>query len=194
MTRKSIGKLFQVNNKEIIQVPRYWPFVGESLGDRWITQERLCLELVGISLLWMAGLNLGCNWPSRNGFQAHTKFHHFSEAPDSPLAQANACRRGCERRLWNSLFSPEFVIVPLVPIYMRTAQIPIGEHPYTSVVTWQAVLSSQIAKFTGPTWGPPRPCRPQMGPMLALWNFAIRDWFHLGCNFSSMLKLQRRFE
>ena len=26
---------------------------------------------------------------------------------------------------------------------------------------------SQIAKFMGPTWGPPWSCRPQMGPMLA---------------------------
>ena len=26
---------------------------------------------------------------------------------------------------------------------------------------------SQIAKFMGPTWGPPGSCRPQMGPMLA---------------------------
>ena len=32
--------------------------------------------------------------------------------------------------------------------------------------------ASQIAKFTGPTWGPPtcRSCRPQMGPMLAPWT------------------------
>ena len=29
---------------------------------------------------------------------------------------------------------------------------------------------SQIAKFMGPTWGPPESCRPQMGPMLALWT------------------------
>ena len=28
----------------------------------------------------------------------------------------------------------------------------------------------QIAKFMGPTWGPPGPCRPQMGPMLAPWT------------------------
>ena len=28
-------------------------------------------------------------------------------------------------------------------------------------------LSTQIAKFVGPTWGPPGSCRPQMGPMLA---------------------------
>ena len=29
---------------------------------------------------------------------------------------------------------------------------------------------SQIAKFMGPTWGPPGSCRPQMGPMLAQWT------------------------
>ena len=28
----------------------------------------------------------------------------------------------------------------------------------------------QIAKFMGPTWGPPGSCRPQMGPMLAPWT------------------------
>ena len=31
-------------------------------------------------------------------------------------------------------------------------------------------LSSQIARFMGPTWGPPGPCRPQMGPILAPWT------------------------
>ena len=29
---------------------------------------------------------------------------------------------------------------------------------------------AQIAKFMGPTWGPPGSCRPQMGPMLAPWT------------------------
>ena len=29
---------------------------------------------------------------------------------------------------------------------------------------------TQIAKFMGPTWGPPGSCRPQMGPMSAPWN------------------------
>ena len=35
----------------------------------------------------------------------------------------------------------------------------------------QLYIPSQIAKFMGPTRGPPGSCRPQMGPM----NFAIRD-------------------
>ena len=31
-------------------------------------------------------------------------------------------------------------------------------------------LDTHLAKFMGPTWGPPGSCRPQMGPMLALWT------------------------
>ena len=31
-------------------------------------------------------------------------------------------------------------------------------------------ITSQIAKFMGPTWGPPGSCRPQVGPMLAPWT------------------------
>ena len=29
-------------------------------------------------------------------------------------------------------------------------------------------MASQITNFTGPTWGPPGSCRPQVGPMLAM--------------------------
>ena len=36
----------------------------------------------------------------------------------------------------------------------------------THYSNWQA----QIAKFLGPTWGPPGSCRPQVGPMLAPWT------------------------
>ena len=38
------------------------------------------------------------------------------------------------------------------------------------------IASTQIAKFMGPTWGPPGSCRPQMGPMLAPWTLLS------GCN------------
>ena len=31
-------------------------------------------------------------------------------------------------------------------------------------------VRSRIARFMGPTWDPPGPCRPQMGPMLAPWT------------------------
>ena len=32
------------------------------------------------------------------------------------------------------------------------------------------LIPSQIAKFMGPTWGPPGSCRPHVGPMLAPWT------------------------
>ena len=35
------------------------------------------------------------------------------------------------------------------------------------LVQWKR---SQIARFIGPTWGPPGSCRSQMGPMLATWT------------------------
>ena len=31
-------------------------------------------------------------------------------------------------------------------------------------------VPAQITKFLGPKWGPPGSCRPQIGPMLALWT------------------------
>ena len=42
----------------------------------------------------------------------------------------------------------------------------------TSQITGKSTVfkSSQIAKFIGPTWGPPGPCRPHMGPMLSSWT------------------------
>ena len=32
------------------------------------------------------------------------------------------------------------------------------------------IMTTQIARFMGPTWGPPGSCWPQMGPMLAPWT------------------------
>ena len=44
-------------------------------------------------------------------------------------------------------------------------------------------IISQIARFMGPSWGPPGSCRSQMSPMLAPWTllsgffvFAIQQW------------------
>ena len=46
---------------------------------------------------------------------------------------------------------------------------PQMDHDATSI--WpESVKSTQIAKFMGPTRGPPGSCRPQVGPMLAPWT------------------------
>ena len=42
--------------------------------------------------------------------------------------------------------------------------------PDVMVTTNIGVSLSQIARFMGPTWGPPGPCRPHMGPILAPWT------------------------
>ena len=58
---------------------------------------------------------------------------------------------------------------------------------YSSDFVWMN-KTSQIARFIGPTWGPPGSCRPQMGPMLAPWTllsgitycisqFRIHSWY-----------------
>ena len=39
-----------------------------------------------------------------------------------------------------------------------------------STLSLNSAVMSQIAKFIGPTWGPPGSCRPQMGPILARWT------------------------
>ena len=45
-------------------------------------------------------------------------------------------------------------------------------------ILWE---TSQVARFMGPTWGPPGSCRPQVGPMLAPWTL-IRVMAWIGCN------------
>ena len=47
-------------------------------------------------------------------------------------------------------------------------------------------IYTQIAKFMGPTWGPPGSCQPQMGPMLAPWNLLSvyvcqLEWYPTWC-------------
>ena len=42
-------------------------------------------------------------------------------------------------------------------------------------------LIPQIAKFMGPTWGPPGSCRPQMGHMLAPRTFLSGTWQYMNC-------------
>ena len=40
-------------------------------------------------------------------------------------------------------------------------------------------IVTQIAKFMGPTWGPPGSCRPQMGPMLASWTLLSGQYLYM---------------
>ena len=57
-------------------------------------------------------------------------------------------------------------------------------------------LTSQIAKFMGPTWGPPGPCRPQMGPMLAPWNLlsGLKSHFKMYTKWTALCPLGSFYE
>ena len=57
----------------------------------------------------------------------------------------------------------------------------------------QLTVISQIARFMGPTWGPPGSCRPQMGPMLAPWTLLSGIFLkHHDMGYSSSVHLYRR--
>ena len=68
---------------------------------------------------------------------------------------------------WNILIN-EKVTYRHLSIAIRTIHV-IFQHCFTITARMSEWLykATQIAKFMGPTWDPPGPCRPQMGPMLA---------------------------
>ena len=43
-------------------------------------------------------------------------------------------------------------------------------------------MHSQMARFMGPTWGPPGSCRPEMGPMFAPWTLLSGLFVTLQCH------------
>ena len=53
------------------------------------------------------------------------------------------------------------------------------------------LLGTQIAKFMGPTWGPPGSCRPQLGPMLAPWTllsgYCLLSYLSFRITFPAMI-------
>ena len=62
-------------------------------------------------------------------------------------------------------------ITNLTNAFFKNVFIPgIYLNVYKLSAYMELVEAAQIAKFMGPTWGPPGSCRPQMGPMLAPWT------------------------
>ena len=64
--------------------------------------------------------------------------------------------------LMNSLIFSAYKLIPFKHI-SDTEQ-------WVDIIAENIALRSQIAKFIGPTWGPPGSRRPQMGPMLTPWT------------------------
>ena len=68
---------------------------------------------------------------------------------------------------YNSVYIVKYGISFVVCFYLMTLSQTGGGILYHP---WAIGKIAQIAKFMGPTWGPPGSCRPQMGPMLAPWT------------------------
>ena len=69
--------------------------------------------------------------------------------------------------------------------------VTLREHQFAGQVcaAYHNKLVTQIAKFMGPTWGPPGSCRPQMGPMLSPWTLlsgVVAAGCALQCRLSSV--------
>ena len=68
----------------------------------------------------------------------------------------------------NSFFSKKLMYIDFTKWWISLKFSPKSPIDSKSALVW--VITSQIIRFMGPTWGPPGSCRPQMGPMLAPWT------------------------
>ena len=86
-----------------------------------------------------------------------------------------------------------FHYLPFVETKMIWEIYPMGNNPDSKVhganmgPTWVLLAPDgpHVARFMGPTWGPPGSCRPQMGPMLVPWTFRsgkdmviLHSWYY----------------
>ena len=69
----------------------------------------------------------------------------------------------CDHRLWKSISIIFIFISNSKGVQSISTDFRLG----ISTKRLHFLMISQIAKFMGPTWGPPGSCRPQMGPMWA---------------------------
>ena len=54
--------------------------------------------------------------------------------------------------------------------------------------------TSQIARFMGPTWGPPGSCQPQMGPILAPWTLLSVIFFDFKTLWDLMIRRRIHYQ
>ena len=90
-----------------------------------------------------------------------------------PSVQAHIKENIKELRHWPFLWNAPATCEFLAQRASKRQMFPFDAVIMCSKLIWSTFRKgnlTQIAKFMGPTWGPPGSCRPQMGPM----NLAIR--------------------
>ena len=71
----------------------------------------------------------------------------------------------------------------IMPTYELTTQWTINSHSMILLDSSEypcISIRTQIARFTGPIWGPPGSCRPEVGPYVGPINLAIREELNIG--------------
>ena len=77
-----------------------------------------------------------------------------------------------------------YLYIETGPCILNGVRVPKLVSPVSLISTLPSIvtplvtcrISSQIAKFMGPTWGPPGSCCPQVGSMLAPWT--LLSWIY----------------
>ena len=135
--------------------PKVWMAqlsVGVHFIQNWTSSEIICY------VASLSSENIGCilqKW-----------FHISLENHDS---QNLTCLAWTTTSDW---ISSE--LIPHVALYFswvhRLWPAEMSSHITATDMVSPIPATAQIAKFMGPTWGPPGSCQPQMGPMLAPWT------------------------
>ena len=157
-------RFIQAQIKENIKAPRHWPFWGEFTGDQWILRTEAS-NAENVSIWWRHHVATIVDLLSFGSLETHLM---NLESIQSTFRSKNnfendVCKMAttlfCSQYI-NSLGSEksDFYLSVLFP------------NTCISIFLDSNMHSTQIAKFMGPTWGPPGSCRPQMGPMLAPWT------------------------
>ena len=82
----------------------------------------------------------------------------------------------------NNLWVQEYIRLILLYVFLKQVNTVFGDAVLETMFMITSSISPMIARFMGPTWGPPGSCLPQMGPMLAPWTLLSGILHHTSCD------------
>ena len=164
--------MVKVNRRKYIRIHHTAAFyVSENHGDillsHLISRE---LEIINSYPVWLHWSNCERiiffleNWITRRHDHTEMKIFHHNKIPT--LKNWKDCVVKKLRKI-----NSEFVLSSKSSVKCERCIVPTVDN-----------IITEVARFTGPTWGPPGSCRTQMGPMLVPWTLLSGHtivWFSL---------------
>ena len=102
-----------------------------------------------------------------------TTLQIFGRITESPFYYAywHHSDRKCNHVGEISSLAVRQIVIRKLPPQVWSQISPVRLHfPISNFLLLAFSLCTRIARFVGPTWGPPGSCRPQMGPVLVPWT------------------------